>query len=495
MGEKTTEQNGVILQAFHWYTKADGNLWNRVIEESKGWAEKGITALWLPPAYKGVAGGMDVGYGVYDLFDLGEFDQKGSVRTKYGTKDEYLAAVDAAHSAGIEVYADVVLNHRMGADKEEEFKATPMNPDNRLEPIGEMTKIKAWTHFTFPGRQGNYSKLQWHWWHFNGVDHNALKEEDAVYLIEGKTFAESVDQEKGNFDYLMGCNLDMHSEDVIKELHHWGRWYLDTTNVDGFRFDAAKHVSAGFFCPWLTEMEKYKGKDLFAVGEYWSSDPEALASFLDYTAGGIHLFDVNLHYHFAEASKQGGYYDLRRIFDDTLVKSHPHLAVTWVSNHDSQPLQSLEMVVEPWFIPLAYGFTLLRIGGYPCLFIADYDGAHYKDYGRDGNEYEVEMISHQWILDRLLEARKRFAWGEERDYFNDPNLIGWTRFGLEEYPGGMAVVVSNKSDGSIEMVTGNPETTYYDITEHVKEEVTTDNEGKGLFGAIGTNISVWVPKG
>ncbi len=40
-------------------------------------AELGITALWLPPAYKGIGGKDEVGYGVYDIYDLGEFDQKG----------------------------------------------------------------------------------------------------------------------------------------------------------------------------------------------------------------------------------------------------------------------------------------------------------------------------------------------------------------------------------------------------------------------------------
>jgi alpha-amylase len=52
-----------------------------VAEKAPDLAKAGITSLWLPPAYKGTGGGMDVGYGIYDLFDLGEFDQKGSVRT------------------------------------------------------------------------------------------------------------------------------------------------------------------------------------------------------------------------------------------------------------------------------------------------------------------------------------------------------------------------------------------------------------------------------
>jgi glycosidase len=71
------------------------------------------------------------------MYDLGEFDQKDSVRTKYGTKDEYLKAIATAQQAGIQVYADVVLNHMMGADEAEEVEATPYSPDNRHHPIGD----------------------------------------------------------------------------------------------------------------------------------------------------------------------------------------------------------------------------------------------------------------------------------------------------------------------------------------------------------------------
>jgi alpha-amylase len=50
-----------------------------------------------PPTRGG--GGHSVGYDTYDLFDLGEFDQKGSVPTKYGTRDALERA--AAPCAGL----------------------------------------------------------------------------------------------------------------------------------------------------------------------------------------------------------------------------------------------------------------------------------------------------------------------------------------------------------------------------------------------------------
>jgi len=488
------EYNGAMMQLFHWYTPADGSLWKQLAEQAPLLSEAGITSVWLPPAYKGHAGSQDTGYGVYDLFDLGEFDQKGSIGTKYGTHDEYIKAIQAAHATGIQVYADVVFNHKLGGDKEEEFMATPYNPDNRNEAIGELQTIKAWTHFTFPGRKSKYSSMQWHWWHFNAVDTNVMdKDALAIYLFEGKTFHDQVDKEKGNFDYLMGCNIDIANPDVRNELLFWGEWYTDLTGIDGFRFDAIKHVGTHFFVEWLNHVRKHTGRDLFAVGEYWSGINESLEYFLQATDNNIMLFDAGLHYSFADAGRDEKSYDLRTIFDRSLVKKHPNMAVTLVSNHDTQPLQALESVVESWFKPLAYALILLRRGGYPCIFSADYYGAEYTGTGTDGDEYTITMPSHKWLIDSFLIARRTYAFGEQNDYFDHQNCIGWTRTGNAEHPGGIAVLLSNSADGVKQMKTAFSNGTYADITKHIKETVTTNEDGWGEFRCRGRSVSVWVP--
>lgn len=488
-----SEPNGVMMQYFHWYIPEDGKLWNQLKRSVAALAKAGVTSLWLPPAYKGTGGGMDVGYGVYDLFDLGEFDQKGSVRTKYGTKEEYLSAIKAAQEVGIRIYADVVFNHKLGADEAEEVEATPFHPEDRNEVIGEYQKIKAWTHFTFPGRGDKYSSMKWHWWHFDAIDYNEYNEgEDAIYLLKGKEFDRNVDLEKGNFDYLMGCDLDMSHPEVCGELKYWGEWYVDTTGVDGFRFDAAKHVSADFFREWLDHVSHYAQKDLFAVGEYWSYEVDALHQFIETTNGRVTLFDVPLHFNFHIASQSGSSYDLRQIFDNTLVQQQPALAVTMVDNHDSQPLQSLESVVESWFKPLAYALILLRRDGYPCIFYADYYGSCYQDSGDDGGEHEIWLDKHKWLLDKLLLARQIYAYGEQYDYFDHPNTIGWSRLGNEDHPHGMAVLLSNGEDGSKHMEVGQPNCIYIDLTEHIKDPVTTNEDGWGEFRCNGGSVSVWV---
>jgi alpha-amylase len=107
--------NAVMMQYFHWDYPADGSLWNQVAGDARALADAGISALWLPPPTKAQSID-DVGYGTYDLWDLGEFDQKGGIRTKYGTRQQLEQAIAAAHQAGLQVYIDVVFNHKGGAD-------------------------------------------------------------------------------------------------------------------------------------------------------------------------------------------------------------------------------------------------------------------------------------------------------------------------------------------------------------------------------------------
>lgn len=486
--------NGVMMQFFHWYNPADGNLWNEVAVRAEELAQAGFTALWLPPAYKGVHGASDVGYAVYDMYDLGEFDQRGSVRTKYGTRDQYVVAVQALHRAGLQVYADTVLNHRMGGDSTERVRATPFPQDDRLHSRGGVREIEAYTHFHFPGRSRQYSAFEWRACHFDAVDydHRNPDEKGTVYLLEGKQFDDYVALENGNFSYLMGADLDFQSQDVRDEVTAWGKWYLDTTGVDGFRLDAVKHISAWFFPQWLDAMERHAGRDLFVVGEYWTQDIGALHWYLDRLGGRITVFGVPLHYHFHAASRAGGNYDMRRLLDGSLMRQRQQDVVTFVENHDSQPLQALESAVEPWFKPLAYAIILLRQEGYPCVFYPDYYGAEYDDYGRDGLRHHIVMPSHRWLIDKFLHARHTYGWGPQVDYFDHWNRVGWVRLGDAEHPKAMAVLLSDGQAGSKWMEVGRRNCRFVDLTEHVRELVLTNNDGWGEFRCNGGSVSVWV---
>jgi alpha-amylase len=483
-------ENGAIMQFFHWYRRPDGTLWKELQGRAKELADGGFTAIWLPPPYKGQGGSNDVGYGAYDLFDLGEFPQKQTVRTKYGTRDELLAAVAAVQAHGMQAYADVVFNHKDGGDYVEEVWAQEVDWEDRNRAISDWYQIKAWTGFDFGQRADRYSSFKWHWWHFDAVSYDQNRPDlypRRLFLLRDKQFSTEVSHEHGNADYLMACDIDTAQADG--ELRYWGRWFVDTTNVDGFRIDACKHIRAGFFRDWLNHLRVHFGeRELFSVGEYWSRGVDALHGYISATRGVMSLFDAPLHYNFYDASHSGNAYDLRTIFDRTLVREQPAKAVTFVDNHDTQPCQSLESWVEPWFKPLAYALILLRREGYPCVFYGDYyDQPRYLDKGR-----EVTLYSHRFLIDRFLRARRQYGFGDQHDYFDHPNTIGWVRLGTADHPGAMAVVLTNGSAGNKWMNTFRPSASFSDITGHIPEKITTNANGWGNFRCRAGSVSVWL---
>ena len=479
--------NQTIMQFFEWYLTDPFPLWNKVCNEAEHIKDLGITALWLPPAYKGSGGIHDTGYGVYDLYDLGEFEQKGTIATKYGTKDEYLTAINTLHQYGIKAYADIVLNHKFGADDTEEVLASQesfTNRNNLIEVTNNIIPILAWTKYTFPGRNGKYSDFQWNWTHFHGVDWDDRNKTNSIFKFYGKRWDEDVDKENGNFDYLMGADIDLNNIDVVNELTSWGKWYTSFTGIDGYRLDAIKHIRASFYLDWLRKMRDASDKPLFAVGEYWNSNAQILKKYLEETEWTICLFDAPLHYNFYDASTSGGNYDMSKILDGSLVKDEPNRAVTFVDNHDTEPGQSLFSWVQDWFKPLAYSIILLREQGIPCVFYGDYYGIPHENI--DGKSE---------VLDKLLYLRKNYAYGVQHDYFDHNCIVGWTREGDKGHNNsGLAVLLSDLDQGEKQMYVGNhfAGKTFYDYLGNRQEKVVIDDNGNGTFFVNGGSVSAWI---
>lgn len=476
----------VMMQAFEWDTPADGGYYKFLKENAKKIKDAGIDALWLPPMCKG-GGDQDVGYGIYDLWDLGEFDQKGTVRTKYGTKKELLEAIDELHKNDVKVYADVVLNHKGNADFEEEFMARMVDQNNREKDVSEDMKIKAWTGFNFPGRDGKYSDFVWHYYHFTGVDYDANTDTKAIFRIlgDGKYWDEGVSDEKGNFDYLMNADIDHSHPEVREEIFKWVDWFMEETGVDGFRYDALKHISDEFIYDLSKHIMEKKKDDFYLLGEYWQYDEGQIDGYLDDTDWKIDLFDVPLHFHFEEASKSNGNYDMRNIFNNTIVKNHPLQAVTFVDNHDSQPGQSLDSWVEDWFKEIAYSLILFRKDGYPCIFAGDY-------YGLKG---EIKKDPLKDMIDKMLDVRKKYAFGNQDDYFDNPQVVGWVRR-TDAKTSSLAVLISIGDMAEKQMFVGEEEAgkVYIDLSGNNKNQVTIDEDGNGMFNVGPGSVSYWAAK-
>ena len=479
-------ENQTLMQYFEWYLPSDGQHWSRLAADAPHLADLGIRRVWMPPAFKATSAN-DVGYGVYDLFDLGEFNQKGTVRTKYGFKEDYLQAIQALKEAGIQPMADVVLNHKAAADGLEKFEVVEVDPNDRTIVLTEPFTIKGWTKFTFDGRNGAYNDFHWHWYHFTGTDYDASRKKNGIYQIQGdnKGWAQDdlVDNENGNYDYLMYADIDFKHPEVIENLNQWATWFIETTGVQGFRLDAVKHIDSFFMKNFIQQITDKYGEDFYVFGEFWNGDEQSNNDYLASIDYQFDLVDVALHQNLFRASQEGENFDLTTIFNGTLASNHPESAVTFVDNHDTQRGQALESTVGEWFKPAAYALILLREAGLPCVFYGDY-------YGISGDFAQQDF---QAELDQLLRIRKDLAYGEQRDYFDDPNCIAWTRSGTEE-SAPIACVISNAaaSDKRMEIGQAYAGRTYYDALRNHQDTVQIEEDGWANFPVAERSVSVWV---
>ena len=145
-----------------------------------------------------------VAYLISPSYDLGEFDQKGSKATKWGTRSELESLFSTAKSKNVGLYWDAVLNHKCAADHKEKCLAAEVDENDRTKFKSDKYEIDAWVGFDFPGRGDKYSDMKYHWYHFSGVDYNASDSgKKAIYKImgdegEGWAAVPDVDDEKGN---------------------------------------------------------------------------------------------------------------------------------------------------------------------------------------------------------------------------------------------------------------------------------------------------------
>ena len=227
---------GVLLQAFYWdcpkLENKEFEWWNFVKEKVKELSGAGFTALWLPPACK-AANGVSMGYDPYDFYDLGNIDQKGSVKTWFGSKNALEALIAEAHAYNMQVYADMVLNHTSGADVEE---------------INEYDGKKRWTKYDVGS--GKFNR-DWTCYH--------------------PSWFERWDDE--GFDGMP--DLCHRNPAVYSALVEYARWMIEEIGFDGFRYDFVKGYGTWLITAILERLYTKNGKTNFSpfgVGEYWDSD-------------------------------------------------------------------------------------------------------------------------------------------------------------------------------------------------------------------------------
>ena len=90
----------------------------------------------------------------------GNSDQKNTVRTKYGTRQELQEAIKALHEHHVGVYLDAVMNHKAGADYTEKFMAKEVDQQNRDKEITDAYEIEGWDRLQLSRPRKQIFRLQ-----------------------------------------------------------------------------------------------------------------------------------------------------------------------------------------------------------------------------------------------------------------------------------------------------------------------------------------------
>ncbi len=343
---------GVMMQAFHWdCPRVDGcefAWWPFVRDRVPSLAHVGFTALWLPPVHKTAnIGGASMGYDPYDYYDLGEFDQKGSVKTWFGSRQELGDLIESAHGHGLSVVADMVINHNGGADGEE------VNP---------ITGLSRWTKFE--PKSGKFTR---NWECFHPCPYETW---------DDGTFGDMPDLSHRN-PYVFG--------EILKV----ARWLVEEIGFDGFRYDFVK----GYGTWIVTAIQEYRylrnGQPFkpYGVGEDWDS-ARTIDNWITETNAWndnpVDAFDFPLRNMLKALCDVYGF-SLRNLATwETVVQKQPLGAVTFVENHDTRDGE--KPIIRDKLLAYAY---ILTHEGYPCVFWKDY---YNWQLGKEGTPHGIAAL-------------------------------------------------------------------------------------------------------
>ena len=270
LGVPRAQGQDVILQAFYWNshpgdvtnTTDGGILWDSIALVAPEIGSAGFQTVWTPPPTKGFAGRYDMGYGPYDYYDLGEFDSKGTTRTRHGTRGELDAMIAALHGQGVNVMVDAVLNHRAGGD-EQAFEET--GPDFRFlvfdPPSGRLPSGPEDFH---PNTFHNDE---------NPPYHDPIFFEDVCYFNNPTSVPPTnADGTPGQWYFGAPASIGEMGVDLIS----WARFLRDV-GFDELRLDAVKHIEPDYLAKFI--IETGTGAQPFALGEFFDFNAGAIGAY------------------------------------------------------------------------------------------------------------------------------------------------------------------------------------------------------------------------
>ena len=268
--------NAVLSEedAFTW--RESGSRWVggtlKGLESKMGYLSRmGVTAVWISPIFRQVAFQETYhGYGIQNFLD---------VDPHFGTREDLQSLVKTAHSHGIYIILDVILNHSGNVFSYQiNLQRYPHRTDD-----GKVIMDARWDGNLYPvqgfnDRNGEPS-ISFIPGPLNGVDAS-----DAIWPQEFQH--PDIFQQKGRIsswdhypEYVEGDffdlkeiklgsgNLDNYSPSpALKFLCEVYKFWIAETDIDGFRVDTVKHMDKGaarYFTSVIHEFTQAIGKENF----------------------------------------------------------------------------------------------------------------------------------------------------------------------------------------------------------------------------------------
>ncbi|MFN3588037.1 MAG: alpha-amylase [Spirosomataceae bacterium] len=314
----------IMMQTFYWDVEPRGGWWKVIEPKLAQWAAIGVNRIWLPPVSKGMSGGFSMGYDPMDYYDFGEYDQMGTIPTRFGTRKELEQVIATAHQNKIEVVADIVLNHNSGGSLE-------FNPYRNKN-----------TYTLFQPKSGKFPRS------YEDFHPNSLRQKD-----EGDLFfpEQDVSHVQPNVRFWLWES----DESVAK-------YYKNVMKFDGWRFDYVLGFSPDVIKKWMESVGGY------AVAELWDGNPDVLERYVNQT--GIRVFEFSTFYALEQALDG----DNMNILKDrnTFLKRNPAKSVTFTANHDTEKDTNQGNKINVANKLLAYAYILTH-DGEPCIYYSDYE--------------------------------------------------------------------------------------------------------------------------
>ncbi|MEU7819508.1 pullulanase-type alpha-1,6-glucosidase [Catellatospora sp. NPDC049133] len=247
----------------------------------------GTTAIWLAPVFQnrpvqGTGTDASAGYHGYWITDFTQVDPH------FGTNADLKKLVKLAHQRGIKIYLDVIVNHTADVIAYEENQYSYV--DKKTSPYTD-TAGRAFEDVNYADGRNGFPKTDRSSMPYTPVFKSAAdaKAKTPAWLNDPTMYHNRGDStfsgENSTYGDFFGLD-DLWTErpEVVRGMTKVYSDWIESTGVDGFRLDTAKHVNMEFwpqFSQGIAVDARKAGKpDFFMFGEVYSADPNIMSSYV-----------------------------------------------------------------------------------------------------------------------------------------------------------------------------------------------------------------------